>query len=129
MAQIVTTTDEKVRKAASECSDAKRILQILFPEVFKVLQFSPDKYYLLEFEYPVKKGKLYLMNSTHSKDFAWVALGGTTGEGERETWNGYKPTGQQLIDSMQHSTFRHKIHAFKTQKELLKWIVDSQLNN
>lgn len=38
--KIVNTTDEKVRKAAESCPDAKRVLKELFPEVFPPSPFK-----------------------------------------------------------------------------------------
>ena len=65
MDRTVTTTDKKVLEAAANCSESKRTLEVLFPDVFKKpLELHIGGIYVLE------NGSTYML--THAGGYVLV---------------------------------------------------------
>ena len=67
MERTVTTTDKKVLDAAANCSESKRTLEVLFPDVFK----KPMRLELGGV-YKLDNGNTYMMTCPH--DYVLVNL-------------------------------------------------------
>lgn len=70
--KIVTTTEEKVREAAEACTDARTVLKLLFPDVFKSkFNHNPTLNYLVRYK---KDGSIGLLLSERYRTPIYATL-------------------------------------------------------